>query len=240
VVFRAPDLARQTFPGQFAMLEIPGRLRPYLRRAYSVADARPEAGEVEFLVKTIGVGTAALEDLSEGSAALLLGPLGNRFSASKLPRSSRVAIVAGGIGAAPFPLLYRELAAAGVAGDLYLGGSSERALAFRRRFEGIVTGETYLATDDGSLGERGFVTEAFRRRAREVRYARVFACGPMPMFRALAQVVADLAVPAEFSTEAEMGCGIGACLGCVIPGVEKLYLVSCTEGPILAPEKVRW
>jgi dihydroorotate dehydrogenase electron transfer subunit len=241
VVFRAPELARETHPGQFVMLEIPGRVRPYLRRAYSVADARPEAGEVEFLVKTIGVGTAALEDLPDGSTTLLLGPLGNRFSAStKLPPSSRVAIVAGGIGAAPFPLLYRELAAAGVAGDLYLGGRSEGELAFRRRFDGIVTGETYLASDDGSLGEKGLVTETFRRRAPEVRYARVFACGPMPMFRALARVVADLGVPAEFSTEAEMGCGIGACLGCVIPGVEKPYLVSCAEGPILAPEKVRW
>jgi len=240
VVFRAPDLASETRPGQFVMLEIPGRVRPYLRRAYSVADARPEAGEVEFLVKTIGVGTAALEELPDGAPTLLLGPLGNGFSVSDLPRSSRVAVVAGGIGAAPFPLLYRELAAAGVEGDLYLGGKSEGDLAFRRRFDGIVTGETHLATDDGSLGEEGLVTEVFRRHSREVRYARVFACGPMPMFRALAWVVADLAVPAEFSTEAEMGCGIGACLGCVIPGVEKPYLVSCTEGPILAPERVRW
>jgi len=240
VVFNAPDLARDVLPGQFVMLEIPGRVRPYLRRAYSVADARPGAGEVEFLVKTIGAGTAALEELPDGAAALLLGPLGNRFSVSDLPRSARVALVAGGIGAAPFPMLYSELAAAGIAGDLFLGGRSERDLAFRARFDGIVTGEMRLATDDGSLGERGFVTDSFLRRAREVRYARVFACGPMSMFRAIARVVADLGLPAEFSTEAEMGCGIGACLGCVIPGVEKPYLVSCTEGPILPPERVRW
>jgi dihydroorotate dehydrogenase electron transfer subunit len=239
-IFHAPDLAREVRAGQFVMLDIPGRVRPYLRRAYSVADARPETGEVEFLVKTIGPGTAALEQMSEGSTAGLLGPLGNRFSTGDLPPGARVAIVAGGIGAAPFPLLYRALAREGLASDLYLGGRGERDLAFRRRFDGLVTGETILATDDGSLGEKGFVTEIFRNRARQNRYARVFACGPMPMFRALAPITADLAVSAEFSTEAAMGCGFGVCLGCVIPGVEKPFLVSCTEGPILSPERIRW
>jgi dihydroorotate dehydrogenase electron transfer subunit len=238
-VFRAPDLARAVRPGQFAMLEIPGRSRPYLRRAYSVADSRPDSGEVEFLVKTIGPGTAALEELSEGEVSGLLGPLGNAFGTDGIPEGARVAIVAGGIGAAPFPLLYRALAAAGIPGDLFLGGRSAADLAFRRRFDGIVTGTSLLATDDGSLGEKGFVTEAFRRRAAATPYARVYACGPMPMFRALAKVL-PRSVPAEFSTEAEMGCGFGACLACVLPGAEKPFLVSCTEGPILAPEKIAW
>jgi hypothetical protein len=102
-----------------------------------------------------------------------------------------------------------------------------------------VTGETHLATDDGSAGEKGFVTEVFRRRAESVRYARVYACGPMQMFRALARITSELRLPAEFSTEAEMGCGFGVCLGCVIPAVDKPFLVSCTEGPILAPQKNR-
>ena len=238
--FHSPDLARTARPGQFVMLEVPGRVRPYLRRAYSVADARPDSGEVEFLVKTIGVGTAALEELPEGAPARLLGPLGNAFSTAALPSGGRVAIVAGGIGAAPFPLLYRALAASRVAGDFFLGGRSAADLAFRRRFDAIVTGETVVATDDGSLGEKGFVTEAFRGRAAQTRYARVFACGPMPMFRSLARVVEPLALDAEFSTEADMGCGFGVCLGCVLPGAEKPFLVSCTEGPILAPGKIAW
>ena len=238
--FRAPDLASGILPGQFVMLDVPERIRPYLRRAYSVADARPESGEVEFLVKTVGPGTRALEELPEGSEAALLGPLGNSFSVAGLSAGARVAVVAGGIGAAPFPLLYRALGRASIAADLFLGGRGEKDLAFRRRFDGLVTGETVLATDDGSLGEKGFVTEVFRGRARQTRYTRVYACGPMPMFRALAGVTRELAIEAEFSTEAEMGCGFGACLGCVIPGVEKPFLVSCSEGPILAPEKIAW
>ncbi len=223
------------------MVDVPERVRPYLRRAYSVADSSPRGGEIELLVKTIGRGTAALEALPEGSTLRLLGPLGNSFTTGDLPGGARVAIVAGGIGAAPFPLLLAALRSASVACDLYLGGRNSRELSIRARFDRLVPGETILASDDGSLGEKGFVTEALSRRlSAGARYARVFACGPMPMFAALAKVVGAAGVASEFSTEAEMGCGFGACLGCVIPGTEKPFVVSCSEGPILAPEKIRW
>jgi dihydroorotate dehydrogenase electron transfer subunit len=223
------------------MLDVPDRIRPYLRRAYSVADARPAEGEVEFLIKTVGPGTAALEEIPEGSEVRLLGPLGNRFTIDDLSRDSRVAVVAGGIGVAPFPLLLKALTAKGLSADLYFGGRNAKELSLRARLDGLVPGETVLATDDGSLGERGFVTEALTRRIHGgASYARVFACGPMPMFAALARVVASAGVSAQFSTEAEMGCGFGACLGCVIPGTLKPFIVSCSEGPILSPEKIQW
>ena len=223
------------------MLEVPDRARPYLRRAYSVADADPVAGNVEFLIKTIGAGTAALERLPETSPARLLGPLGNAFVLSAFERGAKAAIVAGGIGAAPFPLLLKALRGAGVPCDFYFGGRNARELSIRARFDGLVRGETVLTSDDGSVGDKGFVTEALARRLDAgAKYARVYACGPMPMFAALAKVVARAGVAAEFSTEAEMGCGFGACLGCVIPGTEKPFVISCTEGPILSPEKIAW
>ena len=222
------------------MLDLPGRSRPYLRRAYSVADADAGSGEIEFLVKRIGPGTAALGDLPPGSEAALLGPLGNRFSLEGLQPGDHVAVVAGGIGAAPFPLLFKAFARAGVAADFFLGGRNAAELSLQERFEQIVPGPISLATDDGSAGERGFVTEIFRRHAERTAYARLYACGPMPMFAALAPIVARLALPSQFSTEAAMGCGFGACLGCVIAGVEKPFIVSCTEGPILPPEKIAW
>ena len=239
-ILRAPDLAAEVRAGQFVMAEVPGRVRPYLRRAYSVADADPAVGSIELMIKTIGPGTAALEGLAVGSPVRLLGPLGNGFSVEGLGPRHRVAVVAGGIGAAPFPLLYRALAARGIVGDLFLGGRAARDLAFAPRFSEAVTGETLLATEDGSVGERGLVTEAFRGRASRAAYARLYACGPMPMFVALARLAAELAVPAEFSTEARMGCGFGACLGCVIPGTAKPFVVSCVEGPILAPGQIDW
>jgi len=223
------------------MLEVPERAQPYLRRAFSVADADAGLGTVEFLIKTIGRGTRALEQMPEGSTVRLLGPMGNAFTVADLPRGARVAIVAGGIGSAPFPALLRAVAAGGLAGDFFLGGRNAKELAIRARFEKLVPGETVLASDDGSMGEKGFVTEALARRLRAgARYARLYACGPMPMFAALAKVVREAGVSSEFSTEAEMGCGFGACLGCVIPGTEKPFIVSCSEGPILSPEKIRW
>jgi dihydroorotate dehydrogenase electron transfer subunit len=239
-IFRAPELAAETRPGQFVMVDVPGRARPYLRRAFSVADADPSAGSVELMVKTIGPGTAALEELPIGSPVRLLGPLGNGFSVDDLGSRQRVAVVAGGIGAAPFPLLYRSLAARGIVGDFFLGGRAARDLAFAPRFSEAVTGETLLATEDGSLGERGLVTEAFRLRASRASYSRLYACGPMPMFVALARLTEDAGIPAEFSTEARMGCGFGACLGCVIPGTTKPFVVSCVEGPILSPGRIDW
>jgi dihydroorotate dehydrogenase electron transfer subunit len=241
VTFRCPDLAAAVLPGQFVMVEVPDRMRPYLRRAYSVADANPRGGEIELLVKTIGPGTATLEVLPEGSTVRLLGPLGNSFSLGDLAAGSKVAIVAGGIGAAPFPLLLAALRAASVGCDLYLGGRNARELSIRSRFEGLVPGEMILTSDDGSLGEKGFVTEALARRLDAgTRYVRLFACGPMPMFAALSRVSGRAGLSAEFSTEADMGCGFGVCLGCVIPGTEKPFVVSCTEGPIFPPEKIKW
>ena len=241
VTFRSPALANAISPGQFVMLELPGRARPYLRRAYSVADADPVAGNVEFLIKTIGPGTAGLEQLPETAGVRLLGPLGNAFGTAGFAKGDRAAIVAGGIGAAPFPLLLKALRESGVPCDFYLGGRNQRELSIRSRFDGLVRGDTVLTSDDGSLGEKGFVTQALARRLEAgTRYARVYACGPMPMFAALAKVVEAARVPAEFSTEAEMGCGFGACLGCVIPGTEKPFIVSCSEGPILSPEKIKW
>jgi dihydroorotate dehydrogenase electron transfer subunit len=241
VTFRCPVLAGAISAGQFAMLDVPDRMRPYLRRAYSVADADPVAGNVEFLVKTVGCGTAALEQLPEESTVRLLGPLGNAFGVSAIPRGAKAAIIAGGIGAAPFPLLLKALREGGVPCDFYFGGRNARELSPRTRFDGLVRGKTVLASDDGSLGERGFVTEALERRldAGE-KYARLYACGPMPMLAALAKTVARAGIPSEFSTEAEMGCGFGACLGCVIAGTEKPFIVSCSEGPILPPEKIKW
>ena len=139
-----------------------------------------------------------------------------------------------------FPLLLKALRQSGVPCDFYLGGRNQRELSIRSRFDGLVRGDTVLASDDGSLGEKGFVTQALARRIEAgTRYARVYACGPMPMFAALAKVVGPAGIPAEFSTEAEMGCGFGACLGCVIMGKDGPQRV-CREGPVFAADEVAW
>ena len=244
ITFDLPDLARSILPGQFAMLGLAGRSRPFLRRAFSVADADSTGREVEFLVKTVGIGTACLESLAPGDAVEILSPLGNGFTFEDLPARGRVAIVAGGVGVAPFPLLLRALRGRGIAADLYFGGRSVPDLEYRRKISPMVEqtgGEVHAATDDGSFGEKGRVTDLLARRLEAgARYSRVYACGPTPMFRSLAPIVESFSLAAEFSTEAAMGCGFGVCLACVLPRPEGGYLVSCKEGPILAPGRVAW
>ena len=237
----APDLAASAAPGQFAMIGLEGRSRPYLRRAFSVADASRESGTVEFLVKVIGAGTAALARLFPGEEVGLLAPLGNAFGVADLARGDRVAIVAGGVGVAPFPLLLRDLAARGVVADLFFGGRSAADLAYRARISPLVTGVERDATDDGTLGETGRVTDLLARAlGGGARYRRLYACGPTPMFRTLARLLEGSGIRAEFSTEAPMGCGFGVCLACVLPRPGGGFLVSCKEGPILASSSVDW
>ena len=239
-----PEIASSILPGQFAMLGVPDRSRPFLRRAFSVADAVREGGRVEFLVKRVGVGTACLEKLVPGEVIEVLVPLGNRFTTDDLSPRDRIAIVAGGVGVAPFPLLLRALRERGVTADFYFGGRSAADLAYRKKISPLVeaTGGRELdATDDGTLGDKARVTEVLERRLEAgARYARLFACGPTPMFRSLAPIVERFSLSAEFSTEAPMGCGFGVCLACVLPRPEGGYLVSCKEGPILAPARVAW
>lgn len=237
----APALARDVAPGQFAMIGLDGRSQPYLRRAFSVADADPASGAVEFLVKVVGVGTAALAGLSPGDDVELLAPLGNAFAISDLAAGDRVAIVAGGVGVAPFPMLLRALAKRGVVADLYFGGRSAADLAYREKISALVNGCEHLSSDDGSVGVPGRVTELLAGEiAQGRRYRRLYACGPTPMFRTLARQLENSGIETEFSTEAPMGCGFGVCLACVLPRPGGGFLVSCQEGPILPPAAVDW
>ncbi len=237
----APNVARAIAPGQFAMVGLEGRSRPFLRRAFSVANVDEARGTVEFLIKVIGVGTACLAGLAPGAELELLAPLGNGFTVSDLARDDKVAIVAGGVGVAPFPLLLRSLSARGVVADLYFGGRQASDLAYRATIGPLVTGREFSSTDDGSAGERGRVTDLLARElSRGASYRRLYACGPTPMFKTLARLLESSPVPAEFSTEAPMGCGFGVCLACVLPRPRGGFLVSCQEGPILAPHLVDW
>ena len=244
IAFDLPGLAPSVLPGQFAMLGVADRSRPFLRRAFSIADADRGGETIEFLVKTVGVGTACLESLSPGDVVEILAPLGNGFTIDDLSPRDRVAIVAGGVGVAPFPLLLRGLRDRGVAADLYFGGRTAADLEYRRKISPLVDlcgGEDFAATDDGSFGEKARVTQLLARRLEAgANYSRVFACGPTPMFRSLAPILERFSVAAEFSTEAAMGCGFGVCLACVLPRREGGYLVSCKEGPILPPGRVAW
>ena len=233
-----------TKPGHFAMIQAGEGLRPYLRRAFSIADVTTMAGvpALEFVVKIAGVGTAALARFAEGTPLPVLGPLGVPFPIDDLLLSDRVALVAGGIGLAPLVLLARTLAARGIAADLFYGGRNENDVLKRGDFERFLgLHRCRYATDDGSLGRKGRVTELLTHAlAGGARYRRVYACGPVAMFRALAKLLADANLEGSFAMESQMACGFGVCLGCVVPMADGRFATICKEGPCVPPTEIDW
>ncbi len=244
LLLQAGSIGPRTRAGQFAMLQAGDGLRPYLRRAFSVADVTSVAGvpAIEFVVKAIGVGTTMLGRFSEGTPIPVLGPLGVPFPTDDLTPSDRVALVSGGIGLAPLVLLARELAARRIAADLFYGGRNETDILKRADFERFLgPHRCRYATDDGSLGRKGLVTDLVAQALEGgARYRRVFACGPLPMFKALAKIVEAAKLEASFALESEMACGFGVCLGCVAPTTDGRFATVCREGPCLPPSAIDW
>jgi dihydroorotate dehydrogenase electron transfer subunit len=215
----APD------PGQFYMLAAAERWgggddeRPFLPRAFSVL-RRHEDGTLDFMLEDVGPGTRRLAELRPGDGLWLLGPLGNGFAP---PRDGRRPIlVGGGVGTAPLAIWSDAL-----------GGEALVLLGFRDAAHAdgaeLIPGAR-VATDDGSAGHKGLVTDLLRVQiGAEVE---VYACGPPAMLEAVRALCAEHDVPAQLALEAGMACGYGACFGCVVP-TRGGYVRLCVDGPVL-------
>ena len=218
-------------PGQFAMLAAAERWgggedeRPYLARAFSIA--RRRVGESHFLLEDVGPGTKRLCELREGEGLWALGPLGKGFAPPSERR--RAILVGGGVGIAPLAILQDALEAEAEREVTVLLGFRDRA---RAHGAALLRG-AQVATDDGSVGHHGLLTDLLADQlARDAR-AIVYACGPAPMLEAVRGMCAQEEVPAQLALEASMACGFGACFGCVVPRRGGGYLRVCLDGPVL-------
>lgn len=220
-------------PGQFAMLAAVERWgggdgeRPYLPRAFSVA--RIADGESQFLLEDVGPGTNRLCELRAGDGLWALGPLGNGF---ELPSEGRRALlVGGGVGIAPLAILQDALPgqAAGRDGAVVLLGFRDRE---RAKGAALLDG-AHVATDDGSVGHHGLVTELLAAEIERDPHAVVYACGPAGMLEGVRALCAQTDTPAQLALEAGMACGYGACFGCVVPRRGGGYLRVCVDGPVI-------
>lgn len=217
-------------PGQFAMLTAAERWgggedeRPYLPRAFSVM--RVADGEAHYLLEDVGPGTKRLCELRAGDEVFALGPLGQGF---REPRESRRAVLAGGgVGIAPLAIWQ----------DALLAREASHALLLGFRDGEHAEGANLLrcarvATDDGSLGHHGYVTDLLVAELDEQPHAEVYACGPPPMLEAVRALCEERGVPAQLALESGMACGFGACFGCVVPTREGGYLRVCVDGPVV-------
>ena len=216
-------------PGQFAMLAAAERWgadideRPYLPRAFSYA--RWDAGVAHFLLEDVGPGTRRLCALGEGDGLWLLGPLGNGFTG---PADKRHALlVGGGIGIAPLAIWQDALASVDSPVTALLGFRGRAHADGARLFR-----EALLASDDGSVGHHGLVTDLLRVELDRDSHATVYACGPPAMLESVRALCAAREVPAQLALEAGMACGFGACYGCVVP-TRTGYLRVCVDGPVV-------
>jgi dihydroorotate dehydrogenase electron transfer subunit len=234
VVLEAPRVARSVRPGQFVHLRIGEGREFILRRPFSIH--RAYGDRFEIIYQVLGVGTRALSLAERGETMDLIGPLGHGWD---MPEGmSHALLVCGGLGAAPMGMLATQLAEKGVAVSVAQGAPTAERLVARELFSDVARRHE-VATDDGSAGARGFVTALLEPMLADDRPDIVYVCGPEAMQRIVAVHVADAGVSCQVSLERLMGCGIGACLSCVVSTVHGQKR-ACVDGPVFDAAEVLW
>ena len=264
---RAPEIARAAAPGQFIHLRVAEGADPLLRRPFSIMLTEPATGLVDLLVQVVGRGSEAVAAAVPGQSFSVIGPLGHGFP--MCAAGGQVFLVAGGVGVAPLIGLAEALAEAPGEREIHglLGARTDGLLCCWLELAARCA-EFTAVTEDGSAGETGLVSEALARRL-EAPFPgprTIYACGPLPMLAAIAALGRAAGVPTWVSLERWMGCGVGACLGCVVPasprdgtgvspvlpaadtgetpvppgGEPERYLRVCQDGPVFPAEALDW
>lgn len=231
--FDAPALCAEAVPGQFVMVECSKNGKPFLRRAISINQCKD--GVLSLMFAVVGEGTEALAAMNIGESVSLLGPLGRGFDCDV--EGKNLVMIGGGIGKAPFEFLSDALLAKGNTLTFVVGGRSEAQLRGLDCYnEKNVT--VLFATEDGSLGEKGFVSQYFETIEG---CDRIYACGPTPMLAAVKRFADEKQIKCQLSLEGKMACGVGVCLGCTCksgnPDAE-VYPKVCQDGPVFWSEEV--
>lgn len=245
LTFTAPGIAERAKPGHFVAIAVGGsESSMLLRRSFSIYQATPRGlygGTIEIIFAVAGRGTAWMSKLVAHDLLDVVGPLGKPFGLPKEPVGTL--LVGGGYGSAPLFSLAEVLRQRGCRVDTVIGAASADRLFGQidgRRHSNSLT----ITTDDGSFGIQGRVTDPIPEIVERHRIDVIYACGPMPMLRAVAQLGKEMGVITQCAVEEAMACGVGVCMTCVLPvkgrdGVTRM-LRSCIEGPVFDGESVLW
>ncbi len=233
IELEAPQVAVDARPGQFAMLGfgLADVAAPFLPRPFSIAHR--DGGRVGFLVRAFGAGSRRLAAAAPGDDLLILGPLGRPF---RVPEERPVVCLAGGVGLAPFLFVGAEARRGGGSIRLVYGERSAERVFDPGLIRELTGSEPELSTEDGTLGDRGLVTDDLALEEASV----LLACGPDPMLRACRSLAVERGLSLQVSVEEHMGCGIGTCQGCVVRSATGDWIRSCTEGPVFESEELAW
>ncbi len=216
------DTSAITAPGQFVEIAIPGK---FLRRPISVSDW--DARHLTLIYHVVGQGTQQMSAMTPGAKLDLLTGLGNGYDLTCC--GEHPVLIGGGVGVPPLYALCRQLLEAGKKPQVILGFNKKEEIFLEDAFRSLGA-ETHIATADGSVGTKGFVTDVLSK----LDYSYFYACGPLPMFRAIEKIAAS---GGQYSMEERMGCGFGACMGCSIQTRSGAKRV-CKDGPVFRREEV--
>ncbi len=237
---KAPSIVKEAKPGNFIEIRVTDQLDPFLRRPISIYNLDRENGVLEFIFQVKGKGTELLSKREEGKTIDIIGPLG--YGTFKYDDYKNIAIIGGGIGV--FPLY--ELAKCAKADDknvtTYLGFRSEDFVVLEEEF-GKVSNELVLTTDDGSYAKKGFAINYLEKDIEADKVDAIYACGPLPMLKAVQKIAIEKEIPCQISLEEKMACGLGVCLGCAVktaksPKDAPAYWNVCKAGPVFNAKDV--
>ncbi len=232
-----PGIAKDVVPGQFVQVKVGSGTDPFLRRTFSVCGADRKRGYITLMIDIIGRGTEMLCTARRGDALNIIGPLGTGFDTALGGESLQV-FVAGGVGAAPLVFLASEMSKLSRQPLFFMLGARTKASL------GIIDGllpenvELLVATDDGSAGHHGFVTEILANDLPSLRPGAVYACGPHEMMKSVAGITGKAGIPCQVSLEERMACGMGACYGCVVELRDGRMVRTCVDGPVFSAKEV--
>ena len=224
----------EMLPGQFAEIRVDGSPSTFLRRPISINYVDRSRNEVWFLIQLVGDGTRRLAEATKGDIINIVLPLGNGFTMPQIP-SDKLLLVGGGVGTAPMLYLGEQLAKNGSKPTFLLGARTDKDLLQLDDFASYC--EVYTTTEDGSYGEKGYVTQ--HSILNKVKFEQIYTCGPKPMMMAVAKYAKSNNINCEVSLENMMACGVGACL-CCVENTDEGHLCVCKEGPVFNINKLLW
>lgn len=225
----------EMLPGQFVQVRVDNSPTTFLRRPISINYVDRATNALWLLIQLVGDGTRRMAEYRPGEIVNIMLPLGNSFT-MPADKGEKLLLIGGGVGTAPMLYLGATLKNAGYTPVFLLGARSKEDVLQLEQFKQI--GTVYVTTEDGSLGEKGYVTN--HSILKEIHFDRIYTCGPKPMMMAVAKYADTVSTACEVSLENTMACGIGACLCCVEKTKDEHHVCVCTEGPVFNIEKLTW
>lgn len=228
-----PVIPENILPGNFAEIKVDKTADVFLRRPFSIYDVNYETKTISFFIKSIGKGTELMGRFKNGENVNIIYPLGNSFSGNK---KGKALLIGGGTGVAPLLLLGKKLKNEGSEVVYILGAQSTKDIHLTEELK--LYGTVLVTTEDGSLGEKGRVTN-HRIWNQISEFNKIYCCGPDPMMKAVAKMAQSETIDCEASLENTMACGFGACLCCVTETTDGNKCV-CTDGPVFNVNDLKW